>query len=246
MLSIDDISEYPEKLSKYFVVDIQVRANDDSIVLYIPKDKLSDDSKVGHVTRRQIKQLCNRLSNKYNVDVQTVYLKSRKSEELEAGIVQLINSRFENSVEQLYLSYGAENLISIWLQPTKRGELKKQEITEVVDQMLVLSGLRLNAIHWINSEPMLPSNILLLKTIKERQPIKADDLAETFNHEYPDTTASWVSKSLDKLIKKGVVVREHPDGTYVLTMMGLNVVPSIKSRNGTDIIRVLELGRKKW
>lgn len=246
MLSIDDISEYPEKLSKYFVVDIQVRANDDSIVLYIPKDKLSDDSIVGHVTRRQIKQLCNRLSKKYNVDVQTVYLKSRKSEELEAGIVQLINSRFEDSVEQLYLSYGAENLISIWLQPTKRGELKKQEITEVVEQMLVLSGLRLNAIHWINSEPMLPSNILLLKTIKERQPIKADDLAETFNHEYPDTTASWVSKSLDKLIKKGVVVREHPDGTYVLTMMGLNVVPSIKSRNGTDIIRVLELGRKKW
>ncbi|GEA08677.1 hypothetical protein KUL42_34380 [Alteromonas sp. KUL42] len=246
MLNIDDISEYPDKLSKYFVVDIQVRANDDSIVLYIPKDKLSEDTKVGHVTRRQIKQLCNRLSSKYNVEVQTVYLKSRKSEELEAGIVQLINSRFENSVEQLYLSYGAEDVISIWLQSTKGGELKKDEITEVVNQMLVLSGLKLNAMHWINSEPMLPSNILLLKAIKERQPIKAIELAEIFQHDYPDTTASWVSRILDKLIKKGIVVREHPDGNYVLTMMGLNVVPSIKSRNGTDIVRVLELGRKKW
>lgn len=246
MLNVNEISEFPGELSKYFVVDIQIRANDDSIVLYIPKDKLSEGSAVGHVTRRQIKQLCTRLSTKYNVDVQTVYLKSRKSEELESGIIQLVNSRFESSVEQLYLSYGAEGLISIWLQPTKGGELKKDEITEVIKRILDLSGLRLNTIHWINSEPMLPSNILLLRAIKERQPIKADDLAEKFKHEYPDTSVSWVSKSLDKLIKKGIVVREHPEGNYVLTMMGLNIVPSIKSRNGTDIVRVLELGRRKW
>ncbi|WP_214657216.1 hypothetical protein, partial [Vibrio anguillarum] len=64
--------------------------------------------------------------------------------------------------------------------------------------------------------------------------------------DYEHVEGRWLNRQLDKLIKKEVVVREQETATYSLTFKGLNVLPSISSRINSDIVRALDLGRRKW
>lgn len=240
------VCEYPDQLAKYFVVDIQVRASDGTLVLYIPRDKLSNENKQGSVTRRQIGLLCSRLAGKYNIEVTTVYLTSKKDEALEAGLLQILNGRFHGEIKELYLNIDSNNLVSIWVQVASNALSKKRDIESTIHKVLEISKLKAKTIYWIDDSPLIPTIFVLLKTIKQFQPLTTVKLVSILQDEYPDVEENWLNKSLNVLIKKNMVIREHPSGNYILTSAGLQIVPAIKSRNGTDIVRALELGGKKW
>jgi hypothetical protein len=64
--------------------------------------------------------------------------------------------------------------------------------------------------------------------------------------DYPALRIDGLNKQLDKLIKKKFLIRERDTETYVMTALGLNLLPQIASRNSSDIVRALDLGRRKW
>jgi hypothetical protein len=246
LLKVDQITEYPEKLSKYFVSDLQIRPTDGSILLYIPKDKVSDSGQLGFVTRRQLKGISKELENKYDTPVNVILLKSRKIEALELGLIQMLNQRFDNAIEQFYLSYSAKSEINAWILVPSLSVPLKEEIYNLLKLLLKESSLKVGTIQWINSDNDLPSHPAILKMVKSIQPAMIECINENLKSNYPDTSEKWLNKQLDKLIKKKFLVRDKSSENYSLTSHGLSVVPNTLNRNSSDVIRALALGKRKW
>ncbi|MBC3382034.1 hypothetical protein H8I69_23240 [Serratia fonticola] len=246
MLSVKDIDEYPGELSKFFVSDLQIRPTDGAILLYIPKDKVRDKAEKSFISKKQIEKLTLRLSEKYQTPTQVIFLKSRKAEDLESGIFQMLNKRFNDIVEQLYLSFSDSSTVNAWILVRNLNDELKEDVERVFYEMLRLSSLQMGSIQWIDPDTNFPSLAVILRTTKSIQPVLINDLVENFIADYPGVTEQWLNRHLDKLIKKNLVIREHPEGLYSLTGYGLMLVPNSANRNSTDIQRALELGKRKW
>ncbi|HGV3500432.1 TPA: hypothetical protein ACNGY8_006185, partial [Klebsiella michiganensis] len=89
-----------------------------------------------------------------------------------------------------------------------------------------------------------PTMMMILRTAKKCQPF---DLPMLFNEldngDYHVESLDWLNGKLDNLRKKGFLLRNH-DGSYRMTLAGLEIVPVSKSRQSSDIERVLYLARK--
>lgn len=90
-----------------------------------------------------------------------------------------------------------------------------------------------------------PTLIAILRLIKIKQPINANDLLHDLIQTYEKTDIDWLNKKLDLLRKKKSLIR-NADEKYVLTMKGLNSVPSGARSSSSDVERALELGKRKW
>jgi len=246
LIKVEQITEYPERLSKYFVSDLQIRPTDGSILLYIPKDKVSDTGESNTVTRRQIRGISSELEKKYGTPVNVVLLKSRKIEELELGLGHLLNQRFNNAIEQFYLSFSAKSEINAWILVPGLSSSLKQEINDVFGLLLEESSLIKGTIQWIDPDIDLPSLPAILKVVKSLQPVLILSLFQELADRYPDTSEKWLNSQLNKLIKKKCLVRDKGSASYTLTSLGLNIVPSSLNRNSSDVLRALALGKRKW
>lgn len=102
----------------------------------------------------------------------------------------------------------------------------------------------MQALQWDEIE--LPSVIEILSKTKKLQPVKREHLYANLRENYSSLQEVWLNKQLDRLIKKRFLVREQETQTYALTAHGLNVLPQIAGRNNSDIVRALDLGRRKW
>jgi hypothetical protein len=242
----ENISEFPEQLSKYFVLDINIRPTDGAILLYVPKDKISDRNQKGFVTTKQLTKIKSQLSQKYNYPVEVIYLKSRKAETFELGIQQMLNQRFDGKVEQLYLSMSDERIINVWIMLSECEKDIKQEIESTLSNILKESALKKGVIQWIDSKTEVPSVTTILRAVKSIQPSTLRDLLENLSMEYPDLSSKWLNKQLDKMIKGNFLIRENLEKTYALSSKGLSVIPNSMNRNSSDVLRALALARKKW
>ncbi|MEH6457060.1 MAG: hypothetical protein V7749_12090 [Cocleimonas sp.] len=246
LLKKENISEFPSELARIFASDLQIRSTDGSILLYIPKDKVAETGGKGFVSSRQIKNVSAKLEDKYGVLVHVIYLKSRKVESLESGLLQMLNQRFNGSVDQLYMSVSDSFEVNSWISVSNLTEPLKCEIYKVYSHLLSESSMKLKDVHWNDSEASLPSLPSILKATKNLQPATLQSVTRTLMEDYSDVSDVWLNKQFDKLIKKGFVIREHSFKSYSLTAAGLSLIPNAFNRNGSDITRALALGKRKW
>ncbi len=89
-----------------------------------------------------------------------------------------------------------------------------------------------------------PTMMVILRAAKKCQPFDLPRLfSQLDNGDYHIESLDWLNGKLDNLRKKGFLLRSH-DGTYRMTLSGLEIVPVTKSRQSSDIERVLYLARK--
>lgn len=109
-----------------------------------------------------------------------------------------------------------------------------------------LSSLNINISQFVyeqknNPEPSL---MVILRVSKKIFPFNLEGLAtKIIDGGYYVVSADWLNSKLDSLRKKGLLVRDQ-EGLYRLTQLGLEAVPVTKSRNSSDIERILYLARK--
>jgi hypothetical protein len=245
-LDKSNIKEYPEGLEKYFVSDLQIRSSDNSIVLYVPKDKVSEMSKKGHVSPRQLRHLMEKLEKKYDTKVHLVYLKSRKIETLESGVFELLNHRFGGVIEQLYLKCNYASEISAWIFVDEFSDSLRNEIEVVFKKLITESSFTLGSVQWNDAKIDFPTVFNILVATKNLQPATLEEIIEHFKEDFTEIPEKWLNRQYDKLLKKGLVLREHNFKSYSLTSNGLGVVPNPPNRYSSDITRALALGKRKW
>lgn len=246
LLKPEDITEFPEVLSKYFVSALNIRPTDGAILLYIPKDKVSSVDERNFVSSRKIKKLVSELKAKYEHPVDVIYLKSRKAESLESGLSQMLNQRFNGKIDQLYLSFSNKTTVNAWILVSNLSQELKSEIELAFEKLLDVSALVKGAIQWVDPDLDLPSLTAILKATKSYQPSSLEELSTALSQHYDEISNKWLNKQLDKLIKNGFVIREHSEKTYSVTGKGLSAIPNSLNRNSSDIVRALVLSRKTW
>ena len=165
--------------------------------------------------------------------------------EASEGFVALLKSTFQDIITDAHISFLNAHRVSATIVLTEFVENSKKDAVEAfLTAILTPAHIELQAVQW--DEVELPSLIEILTTTKKYQPVKLDNLDNFLSKNYPALRIDWLNKQLDKLIKKKLLVRERNTETYAMTALGLNLLPNIVSRNSSDIVRALDLGRRKW
>ena len=246
MLIKSSIEEYPVELRKFYVEDINIRASDGSIILYVPKDRISDLAEKGYISKLQLENLAKKLSEKYSVKTEVVYTNSETLEQLRKGLEAKIKNEFNDFMDDVFLTFHSAKRVSVWISSNKLPEVSKEGVTTFITSILSPLNIIVSIINWVDSKHELPSLMELVVSTKKIQPAILDDYVRELKDKYESIEAKWVNRHLDKLIKKKLLSRDNNTKRYSLTGQGLTIIPNIKSRDNSDILRVLDLGRRKW
>ena len=245
MLKQPEISNFDEIRAEYCIADFIVRESDGILVLYVPKDKVSDKVQKGFVSLKQLDNLQSKLKREFDVSTEIVLLDADSLTKVGEGFVALLKSTFQDIITDAHISFLNAHRVSGTIVLSEFVDNSKKEAVEAfLTAVLTSANFELQALQW--DEVELPTLIEILTTTKKFQPVKLDNLYDFLRIDYPILRIDWLNKQLDKLIKKKFLVRERDTETYAMTALGLNVLTKLTNRNSSDIVRALDLGRRKW
>jgi len=228
-----------------FVADVRFRESDNTLLIYVPSQFVSDKSSKEKTSRRQLENLKARLEAIYERNVEIILDSQAQKGDMEEAYRNFILNKFPNSIDQLFISLNESNQITTWIQSLNSNETLRADIELFYLTLLHQNGSELSKIEWLNLNSELPSDAWILKKLKTYQPIDIEKFLDLVKSKYPRVEAKWFRNRLDSLRKKGFLVRGSSD-CYCLTSKGLDVVPVGPWGNSSDIERALALGRKKW
>lgn len=245
MFRLDEIKEYIKEKKYDFIVDVRYRPSDDVILIYVPQDKIVDRSSKGFTSNRQLTFLKNGISSAHGKTVDVVITQGAGHQELEEGVYQILNRRFNDQIISLYISFGGQGLANAWIELDNSTEAMRDDIHVHLSNILAQADISLDGVSWVVTQAELPSLSALLRIIKIYQPLRMHELLEDLLPNYASVSDKWLNSKLDQLRKKGFVHREE-NGCYVLTAMALAAIPAGARYSSSDIERALALGKRKW
>ncbi len=228
-----------------FIVDVRFRESDNTLLLYVPSEFVSDKSSKEKTSRRQLDNVTAKLKAIYERNVEVVFDSQAQKGDMEEAYRNFILNKFPNSIDELFISLNASNRVITWIQAKEVSEDLRNDIEEFYLALLHQNGTELSKIEWLNLNSELPSNAWILKNLKTHQPVNIEEFLRSVRLKYPEVETKWFRNKLDSLRKKKFLIRDSSD-CYCVTSMGLDVVPVGPWGTSSDIDRALALGRKKW
>lgn len=236
---------FDEIKKKYFISDFFIRSSDGCIVLYIPKDKVSHKAEKGFVSHTQLDNLQSKLKSQSNINSEIVLLDTDGLIKVSEGFVALLKSTYTNIVSDAQISFLTAHRANVVVQLSELSDnSQKEAIESFLKAVFSPANIELQALYF--EEVELPSLVEILAKTKVLQPATLERIHTYLSEEYTSIQITWLNKQLDKLIKKRFLVREKETKSYTVTALGLNVLPRLATRNSSDILRALDLGRRKW
>ena len=245
MFSLEEVKEYIKEKKYDFIVDVRYRPSDDVILIYVPQDKIVDRASKGFTSNRQLAFLKNGISSAHGKAVDVVITQGAGHQELEEGIYQILNRKFNDQIIALYISFGGQRSANAWIEIDNSTEAMRGNIHVHLSNILAEADISLDGVSWVITQAELPSLSALLRKIKIYQPLPIQELLEYLLPKYASVSDKWLNRKLDNLRKKGFVHRDE-NGCYVLTAMALAAIPAGARYASSDIERALALGKRKW
>ena len=247
MLDENEIKAHIETIGREFVVDVRIRAYDETILLYIPLDQVAPKVRKGFTSLRQIKNLKRHIGKHFSASVDVIFVQSDSQISLEEGIFQLLIRRFDNRIKSFYISFSDETTIDSWIEIEAQDldDALKAQISEYLYELTNGAKLTLGNIQWVGAKMDRPSTPALLRLIKKLQPVTASALSGFLKEDYESVDHKWLKRTLDNLRRRGLLYWQRP-GNYALTASSLTIVPAGTLRSSSDIERALALARRKW
>ena len=245
MVDIAKVQKYFEGKKYDFIVDIRHRPSDDVILLYVPQEKILEKSKKGYTSHRQLEFIKKKIAEEYEMTAEVVVTQSEDHFDLEAGVFQILNRKFDDKVLALYLSFSGEEVVNVWIDVVGLNQGLLDDIEGHIRSILEEANIIINAINWTSTESELPTLAAILRETKINQPIDIKRLLDLLHEDYASISDKWLNRKLDQLRKKGFLRREK-NGCYVLTALAIASVPAGTSYTSSDIERALALGKRKW
>jgi hypothetical protein len=230
---------------KKFVRRARYRPSDETVLIYVLRDKVAKKATGLTTSNRQLSNLKKSLSAKFGKHVEIIHVLSDAQESLEDTIILMLNNKFTGNVTSLYMSFENENIVNSWIEVSELSDDLKNAMEIHYAKILEDVGLGFGTVQWIDSTREMPTFPWLLRFLKSNQPINIEDFADEVVNNFPSVNRKWLNHKLDQLRKKNLLIRET-SGNYVLTVQGLSVVPAGASYSSSDVDRALALGRKRW
>lgn len=231
---------------KYYISKIEERSYDNAIILYIPIDHLSETVKSGAVSKLQLEILIRHLSTKYSTKLEILYIESDRLNDLAKGIELILKANFNNFIKSINLTFLSSEKVTAEIFTQNLDQDNKLSITAYLTSTLKSSNIEVENIEWLGDIEQYPSTMEILIALKKMQPISLEYFLENLNADFKTIDQKWLNRQLDKLIKKGLLIRDNISEEYALSWQGLSIIPNVSNISNSDIKRALSLGRRKW
>jgi len=216
-----------------------------TMLMHIPLNKVSSKAKVGWITRRQVENIVKKTKELLDIDVLVSYGIVDNKLDIENGLSALIRANIKRrSVSAINVSFlDSENAVTfIFCQNLEKNE--KNKINDLVNNYFLQLKISSNEIIYYEKNNPEPSPMALLRSLKINFPVTLNDFLKELKKEgYYIESEEWLSRKLDTFRKRSFLIRDR-DGFYRLTLTGQGLVPITKSRNSSDIERILKLAKK--
>lgn len=246
MIDSHRVFQYLEQKLDNFISDTMIRTNDNTIVLYIELDKISEKSEHGYISKIQLENFRKNVAEHFSTNVEIITTNSEKLENNAEVIKKFIISKHEKIIKNIAVRFLNAKKIDISIQTNYDDKTQVDQIIDDLKSITESFNVTNQIINWNEDERSLPTLIELLILTKTIQPANIDDYLNSQNNKIKQTEKIWLNKQLDKLIKKKLIVRDNTNKKYSVTSKGLGVIPNNFSRNNSDIKRALDLGKRKW
>lgn len=230
-------SQYKDCIS-----EIAERSSDDSFILHIPIDRVSESAKEGYISRIQLEKLLKNLNEKFSHKFDFLHVESEKLYNLVKGIDLILKAEFGDFIEDINFTFLSAEKINLEIYIQNLDADTQSNLDKFIISVFETSNIQVANIEWIGEIEEYPSVMEILIALKETQPISLENL----NSKLRLTDPKWLNRQLDKLIKKSLLVRDNSSKQYALTGKGLGIIPNITNNSNSDIKRALSLGYRKW
>ncbi|MEB2702632.1 hypothetical protein [Citrobacter koseri] len=217
----------------------------DTILLIIPVSNISSVATPNFITKRQISTLVRKIQEALDVKVLISYSAFADKDNIELALKALSRANLKKGkISDLDLSFiDSQNaILNVFSK-----NLSMQERTDWENLVkALLSGFNINVSSFLYEEKNNPepTMMVILRAAKKLQPFNINQLQKSIeDNSYHIQSSEWLNSKLDNLRKKGFILRDQ-HGVYRMTLAGLEIVPVTKSRQSSDIDRMLYLARK--
>lgn len=231
---------------KYYISRIEKRNYDNSLILYIPIDRISEIAKDGCISKLQLEILLKNLSSEYENKIEILYTESDRLNSLAKGIELLLKANFSDLINETNFTFLSSEKVSVEIFIENLNEDKKNSINKYIESLFKESHIEVVNIEWIGDPEEYPSPIEILIALKKMQPISLELFLTDLNLDFQSINTKWLNRQLDKLIKRGLLVRDNVSKQYALSWKGLSIIPNVSNSSNSDIKRALSLGHRKW
>ena len=228
------------------ISEIAERSSDDSFILHIPIDRVSESAKEGYISRIQLEKLLKNLNEKFSHKFDFLHVESEKLNNLVKGIDLILKAEFNEFVENTNFTFLSAERVNVEIFIHNLDEDTKLTISSYLISLFEKSNIKVANIEWIGDIEECPSSMEILISLKEMQPISLEHFLDHLNSEFKSIDQKWLNRQLDRLIKKGLLVRDNISKQYAPSGNGLGVIPNISNNSNSDIKRALSLGYRKW
>lgn len=242
------LSELLDIQKEYFFSDYRIRDLDNTIVFYVPVERVSEHVQDGFVSKQQLINLSKKIEEKYLKKVEFIYFNLEKSEKITDAIQTFLISKYKEITENIKFTFLSSTSVNAWLHFQGNDLGMKNQIEQEIANLFQSFGVTHVQFHWTSEAENLPSMMEILRVTKVSQPILLKEyLSKLFpNSNNEEASQKWINSQLDKLIKKKLMIRDSKTKKYSLTGLGLGLIPNILGKSNSDIVRALDLGRKEW
>jgi len=165
-------------LNRAFDFDVRLRPSDETIMLYVPQERVAPIVRTGFTSLRQLKGLSKKLAEKFGGRSEVILVQDEAQQELESGFYQMLNRKFNDQIVSLYISFRDESVVDAFIEVSELNDGLQREIETHYKNILEEAALRLGDLQWLESPSNLPSLIALLRSLKALQPIDLQGLTE--------------------------------------------------------------------
>ncbi|AQL21996.1 hypothetical protein BBD64_17190 [Klebsiella variicola] len=233
-------------LGKYPIISVrEVNDFSETILLDIPINRLSPAAKNGFITKRQVSNITKKIESELSVKVLVSYSTSQSKLDIEAGLKALAKANFKGKkIIDLDVSFEDVKNASVYIFSMNMSDEDKEKWGLLAGDYFSSLNIKLNALMYEQKNNPEPTLMIMLRTMKILYPCDLPTMKKALeDKEYHIESSDWLNKKLDSLRKKNLIIRDR-EGTYRMTYLGLELVPVTRSKQSSDVDRILYLAKK--
>ena len=245
--SVAEIQAFLNTRLASFVSAVRLNELSRTVLLEIPRDRVKHTSGSGFTSNRQLTFLSRAIEKRFDLRVLTAFRDSQQHTDLESGLRAMLVRRFAGVVVDARMSFPVSDHALVWVTLGTSPDATSKDVKEHVTNFLLESQIVCDGIELLSPALPEPSTIAILRSVKTLAPVSLDGIAANLRQRgIPSPSDRWLAGRLDSARKRGLLVRQKA-GTYVLTALGLQVVPHTRSGSSSDVDRMLALAkRRQW
>jgi len=215
-----------------------------TMLIEVPLDKVKPTVMPGYISKRQLNNIIKKIENELHCKVLVSYQPTENKDNIQAGLLAITKAQLKNKIVSVNISFLDSKNATVYVFSKNITLEQREKIDSLICEYLHSTNINTNSIEHHTVQHPEPSLMILLRTIKVNYPIELESLRETLekNGNYIPSK-DWLNSKVDALRKRKLLTRDQA-GNYRLTQSGLEQVPITKSRNSSDIERILSLAKK--